>query len=43
LVVIACIHLAGYVGQRLAAAQMRELKGRLESVVSSRFGVVESK
>ena len=43
LVVIACIHLAGYVGQRLAAAQMRELKGRLESVVASRFGEVEGK
>ena len=35
---IACIHLASYVGQRLAAAQMRELRGRLESVLASRFG-----
>lgn len=43
LLVIAFIHLAGYAGQRLAADQMRELRDRLESVVSSRFGVVETK
>ena len=41
--VIACIHLAGYVGQRLAAAQMRELKERLDSVLASHFGAVEGK
>ena len=35
---IACIHLASYVGQRLAVAQMRELKERLDSVLASRFG-----
>jgi len=38
LTLIACIHLASYVGQRLAAAQMRELRGRLESVLAGRFG-----
>ena len=43
LTLIACIHLASYVGQRLAASQMRELRGRLESVVASRFGAVEAK
>jgi hypothetical protein len=39
LLVIAGIHLAGYVGQRLAANQMRELRGRLELVVARQFGV----
>ena len=43
LLTIAGIHLAGYVGQRLAASQTRELRGRLESVVASRFGEVERK
>ena len=43
LALIACIHLASYVGQRLAAAQMRELRSRLESVVASWFGAVEGK
>ncbi len=38
LVVIAGIHAAGYVGQRLAADQMRELRGRLESVLATHFG-----
>ena len=41
LALIACIHLASYVGQRLGAAQMRELRGRLESVVASRLEAVE--
>lgn len=36
--VIALIHLAGYVGQRLAAGQMRELRRRLDSVVAKQFG-----
>ena len=39
LLVIALIHLAGYVGQRLAARQMRELRGRLERVLARQFGV----
>jgi hypothetical protein len=39
LLVIVCIHGASYVGQRLAAAQMLELRDRLESVVSHQFGV----
>ncbi len=39
LLVIGGIHLAGYVGQRLAANQMRELRGRLELVVARQFGV----
>jgi len=39
LLIIALIHLAGYVGQRLAASQMRELRGRLEHVVARQFGV----
>jgi hypothetical protein len=38
LLVIAGIHLAGYVGQRLAADQMRELRGRLDSIVARQFG-----
>lgn len=37
--IIALIHLAGYVGQRLAADQMRELRGRLERVLARQFGV----
>ena len=40
LLIIACIHGASYVGQRLAAAQMLALRGRLESVLSRQFGVV---
>ena len=38
IVVIALIHLAGYVGQRLAASQMRDLRDRLESIVARQFG-----
>ena len=38
LLVIAGIHLASYVGQRLAASQMRELRGRLDQVVARQFG-----
>ena len=38
LIVIAGIHLAGYVGQRLGADQMRELRGRLETVLSRQLG-----
>ena len=38
LLIIACIHGASYVGQRLAAAQMLELRDRLESVLSRQFG-----
>jgi hypothetical protein len=34
LLIIACIHGASYVGQRLAKTQMLELHGRLESVIS---------
>ena len=41
--VITCIHLASYVGQRLAASQMGELRERLESVLTDRFGAVEGK
>jgi hypothetical protein len=37
--IIALIHLASYVGQRLAADQMRELRGRLEQVLVEQFGV----
>jgi hypothetical protein len=37
LTIIALIHLAGYVGQRLAADQMRELRDRLDSVLSRQF------
>jgi hypothetical protein len=43
LALIACIHLASYVGQQLAAAQMRELRARLDSVLTSRFETVEGK
>ena len=42
LTLIACIHLASYVGQRLAAPQMRELRERLESVLTGRFETVEA-
>ena len=38
LLIIACIHVASYVGQRLATAQMYELRGRLEWVVARQFG-----
>jgi len=38
LLIIACIHVASYVGQRLATAQMYELRGRLELVVARQFG-----
>ena len=38
ILIIALIHLAGYVGQRLAAGQMRELRGRLDSIVTRQFG-----
>lgn len=37
LLIIAGIHVASYVGQRLGANQMRELRGRLESVLSRQF------
>ncbi len=40
LLIIACIHVASYVGQRLATAQMYELRGRLEWVVARQFGAV---
>ena len=43
LTLIACIHLASYVGQRLAAAQMRELKERLDSVLATHIGTAEAK
>jgi uncharacterized iron-regulated membrane protein len=42
LVIIACIHGASYLGQRLAAGQMHELRGRLDQVLSRQFGTVES-
>ncbi|MGB5527484.1 MAG: hypothetical protein WBO43_06880 [Gemmatimonadota bacterium] len=42
LVIIACIHGASYVGQRLAVGQMQELRGRLDRVISRQFGTVES-
>ncbi len=38
LLVIAGIHLLSYLGQRRAADQMRELRGRLDSVLDSQFG-----
>jgi hypothetical protein len=38
LLIIACIHGASYVGQRLAAAQMLELRAKLASVLSRQFG-----
>ncbi len=37
LLVIAGIHLAGYVGQRLGAAQMRELRATLDAVLAAQF------
>jgi len=37
LVIVAGIHLASYVGQRLAVTQMHELRGRLESILSRHF------
>ena len=37
LLVIAGIHVASYLGQRLGADQMGELRGRLESVLSRQF------
>ena len=37
LLIIAGIHVASYVGQRLGADQMGELRGRLESVLSRQF------
>lgn len=38
LLVLVCIHVAGYVGQRLAADQMRELQRRLDSLMDRQFG-----
>ena len=38
LLIIASIHLASYVGQRLAADQMQELREKLDSVLSRQFG-----
>jgi len=38
LLIIVGIHIASYVGQRLAEDQMRELRGRLDSVLSRQFG-----
>jgi len=40
LLIIAGIHVASYVGQRLGADQMAELRGRLESVLSRQFDSV---
>ena len=40
LLIAAGIHAASYVGQRLAVDQMRELRGRLDSVLSRQFGSV---
>lgn len=37
LLIIAGIHVASYVGQRLGADQMRELRGRLETVLARQF------
>ncbi len=37
LLTITGIHLAGYVGQRLGSDQMRELRGRLDAVLSRQF------
>jgi len=42
LVIIACIHAASYVGQRLAVGQMHDLRGRLDSVLARQFGAVQS-
>ena len=41
LLVLAGIHVAGYMGQRLAANQMRELRGRLDAVLERQFGAVQ--
>jgi hypothetical protein len=38
LLVIVGIHLLSYLGQRRAADQMRELRGRLDSVLDGQFG-----
>ena len=38
LLIIAGIHLLSYLGQRRAADQMRELRGRLDSVLDGQFG-----
>ena len=38
LLVIAGIHLAGYLGQRLAADQMTELRHRLDELLQGQFG-----
>ena len=38
LIVIGVIHLLSYLGQRRAADQMRELRGRLDSVLDRQFG-----
>ncbi len=40
LLIIAGIHVASYVGQRLGADQMGELRGRLESVLARQFDSV---
>lgn len=40
LLIVAGIHIASYVGQRLGADQMGELRGRLESVLSRQFDSV---
>ena len=39
LLVIGGIHLAGYVGQRLAADQMLELRGRLDAILERQLGI----
>lgn len=38
LLVIGGIHLAGYVGQRLAAGQMKQLRQRFDSLLARQFG-----
>jgi len=38
LVIIACIHGASYVGQRLAVDQMHELRGRLDQALPRQLG-----
>ena len=43
LLIISCIHGASYVGRRLAAAQMLELRRRLDSVLSQQFGLDPSR
>ena len=40
LLIIAGIHAASYVGRRLAVDQMRELRGRLDSVLARQLGSV---